>query len=153
MTFGLAFTIGITLGLAGVLVLAHLHDRHKRVVTCPACNGDGTIPVAHPSGDPQRESERECIDCVGEGLLTAGELEQLTPARRLGERIMRELARNGHKVVISEYAGMPMEKRWEAGATDNWGAVIAGPYTAPTYLGAVSQVAQKLNVDVRRITS
>jgi len=153
MTFGLAFTIYLTLGLAGVLVLAHLHDRRKRVVTCPLCNGDGTIPVAHPSGDPQREGDTECLDCVGEGKLTAGELRHGSAADAIADRIERELSRHGAKVIVSHYPGLEPEQRWETGAMNTWGQVTAGPVTGPSRLTAVSRLAAQLGVDVRRITS
>jgi len=170
--YGISLSGLLLAGVTLILLLQFRQDRRRArqdhqnrddsdLVTCPLCRGQGVLPVGHPSGDPQLDRERECPDCLGDGALTRGEFDQLTPAQRLGERIIRELARNGYQVVVSEYPGMPALKRWEAGAFTSIGtgvgrgvgSLAAGPYTAPTYLGAVSQVAQKLNVDVRRITS
>jgi len=148
------FSLIFVLVLIGLLVIAHLYDLRKRhLVICPVCNGDGVIPVAHPSGDPQREGDAECRDCAGDGRLTAGELRQGSAADAIADRIEREISKRGAKVIVSHYPGLEPDKRWETGAMDPWGQVTAGPVTGPSRLTAISRLAAQLGVDVRRITS
>jgi len=148
--YGLELSIILVLGLTGVLVLAHLHDRRKpTTIPCPVCNGRGDIPVAHPSGDPQLDSERECPACLGDELQ---ELDAFgtTAANMLADRIERALQSLGLEVIVSHYPRLEPKRRWEIGALKPNGR-WAGHVTGESRLTAMHKLARQHGVDVRRI--
>lgn len=150
---GLALSAALLTCAVVVLFARHLRDRADRLeIPCPFCHGQGVIPVGHPSGDPQLDSERDCPDCGGDARLTAGEIRASRAADAVADRIERAVHAAGFQTVVSHYPGMPRRERWEVGALRD-GHVIAGPVTGETRLTAINALAGELRIDVRRIPS
>ena len=148
--YGIEFSIIFVLALLGLLVIAHLREhRNRHVITCPVCNGRGDIPVSHPSGDPQLDSERECPACLGDELQ---ELDAFgtTAADMLADRIERALQSLGLEVIVSHYPRLEPKRRWEIGALKPNGR-WAGHVTGESRLTAMHKLARQHGVDVRRI--
>lgn len=151
--YGIALS-GALLGALTIILLMQLRaDRRKpTTVPCPFCHGQGVIPVGHPNGDPQLDTDRECPDCAGEARLTTDEIDASTAADRIADRIERAIHASGFQTIVSHYPGMPPSQRWELGALLD-GRVTAGPITGATRLTAMNALAHELGIDVRRIPS